>query len=345
MLQILVALLLAVHLWCVNLSAASPLFGLWYRWLSRRHASNALWREARWLGIQGIAMLLAGTVAGLLLAGVMWIVGDRGLFEVLPSFSYKIRWAIWELVFYVACMLGYLGLSADRWSNNRWAYSFQVLLAVLASTNLLYHFPPLFSVMAQAAARPELISASVGPQEFRELMLRGHVPALTAHFALASLAVAGVVGMHRLLWLTAADQDSPAIVSAARTSAAIALTATAVQLLVGLLVLLSLGTLSQSRLMGGDWLGTSCLALSVLATFALLHRLATASFSPANHSQARQTLFLLMLILLLMTLTLRRAEAPVRTSMNAKHADAQRRFEDLSVFSSVHPPRSCDFSA
>ena len=67
-------------------------------------------------------------------------------------------------------------------------------------------------------------------------------------------------------------------VTSGTCGAIIALAATASQLLVGLLVLLNLGPLAQSRLMGGDLAGHDLrLALSVFATFALLHRLASAT--------------------------------------------------------------------
>ncbi len=313
-LEALATVCLAVHLWCVNISSAAPLFGTLLAWKSRREKSPILWQESRWLGIEGIITVFAGGLAGLALAGVMWLAGDRGLFEILPRFSYKIKWAAWEIVFYVACMVGYVALSRLRprkgqaADQRRWKPILQAVLAVLASTNLLYHFPPLFTVMAHAADRPDLVSSSVGPAEFREWLVRGHVVALTAHFLLASLSVGGVTTMHRLARLTPSDEQSNAVARAIRLAAIVTLAASATQLLVGLWVLLSLGPLAQRRLMGGDMVGTLGLAVSVVVTFWLLHRLAHATSATVTRAYARRTMIWLMLIVLLMTMTLRRAE-------------------------------------
>jgi hypothetical protein len=103
--------------------------------------------------------------------------------------------------------------------------------------------------------------------------------------------------------------------------AAVALAATGMQLIVGLWVLASLSPVSQSRLMGRDFVGTSGLVVAVLLTFWLLHRLANACLTDASVPQIRGTMLILLLIVVMMTATLRRAEngrhqpeAPARNS-------------------------------
>jgi hypothetical protein len=308
--EILTIVCLAAHLVCVNASSGLPLLGVWLRSMSRRSACARLDALAYWCGGMALGMLLAGALTGLLLAGVMWWAGDRGLFDLLPNFAYKLRWAIGEVIFYVVCMFGYLALLAGPLATRRWARGLQALLAVLASTNLLYHFPPLFAVMAQAASDPDLVSAAVGPSEFRELIVRGHVMALTVHFALASFAVSGVTVMYRLAREPATGDEGLVIERAARGGAIVALAATALQLLVGIWVLLTLDPFAQSRLLGGDWPGTACLAVGVLATFWLLHQLAACSFTRVTRSDARRIVAGLLVIILLMAAALSTAVPP-----------------------------------
>jgi hypothetical protein len=307
-LETLAVVTLAVHLWCVNLSSAVPLLAILLQWLARRHESPALERHARGMGILGMSMLLAGALAGLALAGIMWLQGDRGLFAMLPRFGERIHWASWELAFYLLCLSIYVALFARNVSGRVWTRPTQTLVAVLASANLLYHFPPLFAVLASVADAPEVVSSSIGPREFRGLMYRPPIIAMTIHFALASLAVGAAVMMHRLAHDQTRDDNRTPLTRGVRMGATVALAATALQLLVGLWLLVSLSSLAQSRLMGRDLVGSSGLALSVLLTFWLLHRLANACFSDSSVAEIRGTLVILVLIVLMMTATLRRAE-------------------------------------
>jgi hypothetical protein len=311
-LEILTTLLLAVHLGLVNVSSAMPLFAVYLQRQSRRCGNRELQHAACRSVATALFALALALVTGLAMAGVMWLTGDRGLFEVLPRFDSKIRWAIWELLFYVACMLGLWALFAQAVIARGWARVLQVLLAVLATTNLVYHFPPLFSIMAQAANQTDLVSLSVSPQEFRQLMMRGYVVPLMVHFALASLTVSGVVIMYQLVSEASADKDSKPSSHVARSCAIVALTATAAQILVGIWLLVRLGPVAQSRLLGSDITGSISLGLSVLATFWLLHLLAAASFAQLTRRDARRIAIWLALLIVLMTVTLRRAEGLAR---------------------------------
>ncbi len=310
-------LLLASHLWAMNLSASAPLFGALALALGRRTDCEPLLRQARRLGWLGLGNLLLGALLGLGLAGAMWLGRDRGLFEVLPQFTYKISWAVAELAFYVVCMSAYLALLAGRASIGRGRFAAVLVLTLLAATNLLYHFPPLFGVMALASHRPGVLTGPVGPSEFRRLMMLGPTLALTAHFALASLAVGGVSWLRHLVGSASAPDDttSPravALHTAARSAAGVALAATAAQLLVGTWVLVELDPSSQNRLLGGDLIGTASFGISVFAAFWLMHHLAHATFHVASFREAQRTLLWLALIVALMTLSLRRAESPQR---------------------------------
>jgi hypothetical protein len=310
-LEPLVVVTLAAHLICMNYSSAAPLFGVVAESLGGRDGASEATLLARRLAAHGIAALLLGMVAGLMVAAWMWLAGDRGLFQVLTPFAYKIRWAIAELVFYVVCMAIYgRVLRGDR-AQSRGAFWARATLAVLAATNLLYHFPPLFAVMARAASQPSEFTSPVGPSEFRALMMQGPVLALTVHFALASLAVVGTF----LTWRQLREQDRlESEVDGgrhgrmARISAGIALGATVCQILVGFWVLLSLDRVAQNRLMGGDPMGSLSLAVSVLAAFWLMNRLAQATFQNVSVRFAAINWYGLCAIILVMTWTLHRAE-------------------------------------
>ncbi len=295
-------LVLAAHLLSVNLAASLPWFALLAQIADARQPACDLTRSRRLARIS-MHCLLGGSLLGLALGGLMWLTGRSEFLGIVPRFSYKIYWAITELGFFGICMLGYQWLlprQAPVTRRRHWALGF---LCALASTNLLYHFPPLFSVMKWASLHPDQISEMVGPREFRQLMFadRQTFP-LMVHFGLASLAVGGVY-----MLLRDTRRDPPELgVAGPRVAATIALVATAAQMLVGPWLLLSLPASSQHGLLGEDAIGTGTLLASVLLAFSLMNQLATMAFGGVSSRDARRAALSLLAITVLMTGTLLR---------------------------------------
>lgn len=305
---------LAVHLGFMNLSAALPLFASILPALIGRTQPAVAVAYGNQLARQGILMLVLGSLSGLLLAGVMWLAGDRAFFRLMTPFAYKIHWALWELVFYLVCMSLFVCMGRAGMVRSRSARVTRHLLAVLAATNLLYHFPPLFAVMARAANDPQSITGPVGPREFRQLMLTGHVVALTVHFGLAALAVTAVALLPQIVRRIASDTDVSCWRLVQRVAAGIALAVSLLQLVVGLWLLMQLDPLSQRRLMGADVAGTLALGGSVLAAFGLLHLLAAATMGELSLAAAHRLNLAMAVIVLLMSFTLRRLDASPATA-------------------------------
>jgi hypothetical protein len=301
----LITVSLAIHLWFVNLSSAYPLFACLLQWRARKADDG----ETQPLGTQliwrSLAALVAGALSGLAIAGLMWGSGDHRLFDVLPQFAHKIRWALWELLFYVLCLLAYLRLNRPRWLGWRAARIARVMLVVLASLNLIYHFPPLFSVMARIAEDPKQVTGPIGPREFRQLMAAGHTLPFMVHFALASVAVAAVSLLPSLVPQTSSETGAERDAAKRRLVAGAALAATLLQIPVGIWLLMRLEPLAQHRLMGSDLGGTLALSSSVLTAVWLMHHLATAAMGEPTLRDARRIRTGMMIVVLLMTAALR----------------------------------------
>ena len=62
------------------------------------------------------------------------------------------------------------------------------------------------------------------------------------------------------------------------------------------------------RLLGGDWLATSLLALAVLSVFMLLQQLAELSFGQPERRRTRHALLWMVVVVVLMTAAIRHAE-------------------------------------
>lgn len=298
LLQFLIVLTLAAHLICMNVCSAGPLLTVWLERRYRRTQDPA----ANQLGIQLTRTVLwtffVGIGFGFLLAGLIWMSGNRAFFDALPAFSHKIWWGVWELLTYLAAVVGYLCLWPRERASATRTY-FHRFLAIFAATNLLYHFPPLFTAMANYQnATPD---AEVTPAQFRQIIFSHEVMSISTHFLMASIAVAGATVM--LLGRRAALGESKVtwpVIGGAR----IALVATACQFMIGMWVVLTLQPESQERVMGGNVIATGCLVISVGLSFDLLNRLSSIAFGQITDKAIRFAVGHMVTIVLLMSATL-----------------------------------------
>src|SRR5690606_35618780 len=118
--------------------------------------------------------------------------------------SKKYHFAGQEIVFSWALLIAYAGL----WRRMRNWTNLHALVALLSVTNLLYHFPPLLSMIALVARRPEL--AETLTQGTTITWLRHpEIGSRVVHVWLASVASAGIytIGVALRLARTEAHRD------------------------------------------------------------------------------------------------------------------------------------------
>ncbi len=300
-------LTLSVHLLCMNLATAGPLVYVWLDWCERRGdqlAGLAGRRLAGW----SVGALLAGMAIGVAMAWWEWTPDFwRALVE---RFSSRLYWGAWELAFSVLL----LAIVWGWWRKSPGQTGARVgrsLLAILAATNLMYHFPPLFVLVGKLASGELASTTDAHDVPFTRLMWQGEVLALTVHFWLASLAVAGVALAVAAVRLAAHDStQAPAAANLAVWGGRLALVPTLLQIPVGLWVMMQLPPLRQSQLMGRDVPGSVLLAGGVLGALWLLHVLIGMAVGEANRKAVRRSLVLLIVVVVLMTGALRRSRLP-----------------------------------
>jgi hypothetical protein len=298
---LLITLTLALHLVCMNAATGGPLVCIWLDW--REHRGDRLaGRAGRFLATWSIALFLVGLILGVGTALLAWS-GEfaREFMRLLPR---RIYWGYWELGFSAALMAGY----AWWWRiapGRAGARIVRSILALLASTNLLYHFPPLFVVAAKLATGEAQNLGAINDKSFPRLIWQGEVFALSVHFGLASLAVTGMLlSMYSLAERREdAPEEQPA--RAAAWGGGLALAATLLQIPVGVWLLMETPVLRQTSLLGGDLVGTSLLGAGVLAAVALLHHLAGMAMGDSRRPLVLRTAVLLLGVILLMTAALR----------------------------------------
>jgi hypothetical protein len=263
-----------------------------------------LWDVARTLAKCAFAAAGVGIALGLLALAAVTTPDAAG---GPASYTFSLRqmpvgrwwYAAAEVVFYLTCMTAYLVLlrQPQRW---RWAHR---ALAFAAGTNLLYHFPPLFTILSIVPTRPALIGVPLERAIYRQLLVDPETLARVAHVWLASFAVTCVA----LAWIgwrelraAAIDSVKSVIVGGGR----LALTMTLLQIPVGVWVLMTLPQPQQDRLLGGDAICTSVLAASILLSLALMHQLSLLALGDGSRHRLLKATALMGGVILLMTAAL-----------------------------------------
>jgi hypothetical protein len=331
------------HLIAVNVAAAGPLYCVAVEWWGTRRGDVVAQQVARRFAVWSLVGFVAGIVIGGALLLILWHT-DRAYWLALGRVPIY-RWWFFggEVVFYLVCMVPYVVLweraggpvathvgeslrdsqprLGETRPRGRWWHR---LLAILAATNLLYHFPPLFTMLSLMSTRPGLAGDLLDRSLYVELFTDGETLARVAHHWLSSLATTGVVLM--LLATRAGAASGSTVVFAAR----VALAVTVLQLPVGVWLLLVSPAGAQSRLLGGEMASTVLFGTAIFFMVLLLQQLAAAAFADNSRSTAIKAAILLVAVLLLMSGVLHRTrgadgepQAQTETGLKAPNSIAQ----------------------
>lgn len=317
MLQLAIILLLAVHLLAMNVASTAPLAGAWLR--GRRHGDPGR-REA---GARGVFKLSLGALGcGAAVGGLLLLAPSAGMRAALARFPANAYWfAGAEILFSAACLYGCVKL-AD-WRRTTW------VLALLAATNLLYHFPPLMAVLGELAANPNWAADEViDRRTLLRLWIRQEVLSLWLHFALASIAVGCVAALAYRRWLQVPATDAEEAHSdgyISRRLAGWALGATLLQIPVGIWLLLASDEAARQSMLGDNWIATASLALGVWVALGVMQSLAAIAWGDMERRQLGRACVLLVVTVVLMSATLKTSrQAGVAPAVVAEPGGGQR---------------------
>jgi hypothetical protein len=304
--------ILGVHLLAVDLAMAGPLVAVGLQWRGRHRDDATASTLARRLAGWSIAAAAIGIMLGLAALGMAPHVESEPYRHALSLIPASRWWFVaGELVFYFVCVAAYAGLwrRMQRWP--RW----HAVLAILAATDLMYHFPPLFAVISTLSMRPQFWDSPLNHATFWKLLLEGQTLAMVLHHWLAAISVAAMAAL--LLGKTAATDT-------AKWSARIALAATLMQLPVGVGLLLVLPGAVQNPLLGDDWVSTLLFGVSLVMALGLMHHLAMIALSDVRRGAVVRAAGLMAITILLMSATLQRArhqaERPAAAARNGTEA-------------------------
>jgi hypothetical protein len=293
-------ILLTIHLLAMNVASAGPLVCIWLRRRGGRGDVEA-WNSGKELARWTVAGLLAGAATGVALGAVAWFDPRQEFAETVHRFpTSDIVFFVGEVLFALVCLSVY-ARTWERWQNRPWLHP---LFAILAATNLLYHFPPLMIVIGELAVRPEtVVEPVITRAAYRPLMLRPDVLSQSLHIVLASLAAAGIA-----LIAIARRQigGSPGNIRRLMIAGAwIALTASLLQLADGVWVLFELPPDARGVLIGDAWPATGLFVAAIIITLGLLHALGALAFGDTRDATVRRCELMFVGVVLLMATMLR----------------------------------------
>jgi hypothetical protein len=305
MIAVFETLLLAAHLLCVNVAAGGPLVAAWLDGRGVR-GDTAAAKATVYLARGSLLGLLIGALLGVLVGWLKWDAAYRALW--LGPLSYKLHWAGLEAIFSLVLYIGWW-----LWLPGKAGGSFRAMLArgtiaVLAATNLLYHFPVLFSVADRLATAGQVSGARITGAEFRRLMVEAETPAIAVHVVLASVAMAGVLLLGLALRWSRRGESASAM-RIAVWGGRIALLPTLLQLPVGLWTLAMLPADAQSRIMGETTLGTLLFVGSLLASFWLVNDLMKVALHEVTRPLLMRVMAAMLVTVVLMTAMQRETRA------------------------------------
>ncbi len=314
MLDLLLIVVFGLHLLAVDVAMAGPLLAIWLQWRESRFQDRVAGEVGRRLAGWSLAIGAAGMGLGLL-SVVLLPVGESSPYRTAFGRIPAARWwyVVAELAFYIVVMWAYVGLWR-RLTRTRTGRVVHRGLAVMASTNLLYHFPPLFVVISALSLRPELWHVEFDRRLYWQLLLENESLARVAHHWLASVAVTGGAAMllasRKGAYRGNSGDDGQSAARIVRASARLSLIATVLQLPVGCWVLIAAHPLMQEAMLGENGLTTGLFVASIIASLGLMHHLAVASLGDVSRRAVVRTAGIMALVVLLMVATLHRARQP-----------------------------------
>lgn len=307
----------------MNIASAGPLYCIWLRGLRKPVGTlrGEIGKSLAWLS-------LAAFVLGMITGGILlFMPSSTDLTTAMSRFPARAFYiAGGELAFTFICLLIY----AACWKKLGNRPLLHAIFPILASTNLLYHFPPMMAVIGKLASNPKWTTTTVIDRPaFLKLMAHSEVLSLTVHFTLASVAVAALVLFE--LYARQSQTQEPSLKEPrqeegkriVRTAAIVALIVSALQLAVGIWILSAIPGQARNALMGGDLTASLLLVGGMLMTFVFLQHLAGVALGDLRPQVLRRVCLLLVILVLMMTATLRAtriAKASLTASLQTKTA-------------------------
>lgn len=332
---------LGCHLLCMNLASAGPLLCVWLEWLAVQRSANIklarnaprpsvcssdlLNRTSHRLALASLIGLQVGVLLGV--AATYWLYYFHRVDYLQAALRLRPRlwWGVAEIAFSLGLLLIYAAWFRYGKRNHRWQRIMHRLVAIAAATNLLYHFPPLFSVLSELAQTDG--NTVLTSSDYRTWLLQPLIWAKTTHVWGASFAVAGIV-LSYLVPAYSERETTPTPDTSAHVNpgsgfstlkpdptadvralgACWCLGGTVAQVLTGTWIIVQLAPAQQYAVLGTDVAASALLGCSIFATFLALNWMSQAAFGRPSRKNICWIIGTVSMIVFLMSAALLRLQ-------------------------------------
>ena len=289
------ALILTAHLIMVSVASGAPIAVCWTIWRPKGSfelsISGPILKMACWC-------LMVGALFGVGYGTLVW---DGVFSKSLEVTGSRVTYGIIEFFFSLA-IFGAIWYRVDRKSyapgkTERIAFS---ILLFAAATNLLYHFPVYFGVIAQLKTEVHDASDVLSSSDFREIAFSSGVLLSALHFLMAIF----IISLHSVIYV-ALNRENRDSVSPWTIRSFIAISAFLVisQVASGLAAYGVMPELQQLAITTHDWEATTVFLLAIGAVLVLPVFQITQWQQPTNFQNARWMLIWTGIVFWLMTMT------------------------------------------
>jgi hypothetical protein len=290
-----IAILLALHLICVNIAALGPLACIGLAGTDRVRSEIG-----RWLAWLCCGLFFGGMLLGGLVIGIYDFNNQDAFFKALLRIPHsRLHWASAELLFYLACLVPV----AIWWRGLCRMRMLLGLLVLLAASNLIYHFIPLFVIIsalhATAGEGGELTACEL-LQQFGSLPVLARV----VHHLIAGVAVVALTVALRSAHAASRAESPEAEADLQRltqTSGRWALTASLLEIPSGLWFLWQIPEAAREAMLGGAMLPTALFVAALLLVFLLLQKLLAVAMGETDGRSVTVAAGLLLATIVLMS--------------------------------------------
>lgn len=309
MIGVLTVVVLSLHLMCMNLASAGPICCLGFE-IGESRGGVLAGKIGRWIANLSIFAFIVGSVLGLLLGWLVWTEQFSGALSLVES---RVFYGVLELVFSLLLMIPYaLWWRFAKPTTPFWLRLLRMSLPLLAGTNLLYHFPMLFSVVARLSTTKDAPLEPLSSAAFRTMAFSPEFVARSLHFTLAAFAVCGAALIVYALISRKLTEDQQK--QTARWGGWLVLAPTFLQLPVGFWLLFESPRIWQANLMGGDAIATGVFVVSIGGAFWLMHLASNVAMGDSTRRAKTLAVAMIFLIIVLMTGVLHRTRTMSSTS-------------------------------
>jgi len=295
----------AVHLLAVSVGISGPLVCMPLEWRSSRGDATAA-RAGRFVLATSLLALLLGGLIGIAVGWVRW---NDGLSHALARLSDKVYFGQWEIVFSAALMGGHWFWWHRAPHVRGLRHATRQIMALLAGTNLLYHFPVLFVIISELLHRGETQGPVISSSDFRQMLITGPVLSRSIHVALASLA-AGAILLLVFALRQARRPDADAAMDLGILGGRLALPPVLAQIPVGFWAFVQASPIAQRRLLGSDPIASLLFVLGLATSLWLAHLLSGIALGERSSGRYRTAIAALSATIIFMTLMSRRILSP-----------------------------------